>query len=281
MTMSVSYTNINGQIVHENRGGTESFYAPDTLGSTALLLSPSGVVTDTFTYQPYGEIVSHVGVSVTPFTYVGTLGYYLEVLGSLIYVRMRHFRQGLARWQTVDPFWPSKGAYGYVDDNPMALSDPTGAVPTFDPPWLNGPIGAKARKCLSNALKNSPQCKGLTPAQLGALYIEMICIMGCETSAPPAAANNPMNPDDPKHPGSGGQGPCRLTPGWKPVYQSDWRHNLCDNIASGVNLLCYYVQNPGLFGGSGQPRFPWYQDQDNGCLGRCLNQKSPGGMRFG
>jgi len=39
-------------------------YAPDTLGSTALLLNPSGAVMDTFTYQPYGEIASHVRVPI-------------------------------------------------------------------------------------------------------------------------------------------------------------------------------------------------------------------------
>ena len=57
--MSVTYTTFNGQIVYENRNGTQSFYAPDTLGSTAMLLDTTGTVTDTFTYWPYGEIQGH------------------------------------------------------------------------------------------------------------------------------------------------------------------------------------------------------------------------------
>ena len=69
MAMSVVYTRINGQIVHENREGVERFYAPDTLGSTVALLDTTGTVTDTFTYWPYGEIASHVGSSVTPLTF--------------------------------------------------------------------------------------------------------------------------------------------------------------------------------------------------------------------
>jgi hypothetical protein len=80
MPMTVTYTTLNGQIVYENRSGTQSFYACDTLGSTVALVS-GGAVTDTFTYWPYGEIRSHVGSSTTPFTYLGTLGYYLDIVG--------------------------------------------------------------------------------------------------------------------------------------------------------------------------------------------------------
>jgi len=126
MAMSVAYTTINGQIVHENRGGVEAFYAPDTLGSTVALLSTTGAVTDTYTYQPYGEIVSHVGSSVTPFTFVGTLGYYLDILGSQIYVRARYLRQALTRWQTLDPVWPWQLAYVYVNASPVVNNDRSG-----------------------------------------------------------------------------------------------------------------------------------------------------------
>ena len=30
MAMSVTYTNFNGMLVHENRGGVETEYVPDT-----------------------------------------------------------------------------------------------------------------------------------------------------------------------------------------------------------------------------------------------------------
>ena len=126
MAMSVVYATINGQIVSENRGGVISYYAPDNLGSTVALLDATGTVTDTFTYWPYGEIQSHVGSSVTPFTFCGTLGYYLDVLGSQIYVRARCLRQALARWQSLDPLWPRVGAYSYVSSSPVADVDPSG-----------------------------------------------------------------------------------------------------------------------------------------------------------
>jgi RHS repeat-associated protein len=126
MAMSVVYATINGQIVSENRGGVISYYAPDNLGSTVALLDSTGTVTDTFTYWPYGEIQSHVGSSVTPFTFCGTLGYYLDVLGNFIYVRARYLRQALTRWQTVDALWPIEKSYGYVDCRPTQITDPSG-----------------------------------------------------------------------------------------------------------------------------------------------------------
>ena len=126
MALSVVYATINGQIVSENRGGVISYYAPDNLGSTVALLDSTGTVTDTFTYWPYGEIQSHVGSSVTPFTFCGTLGYYTDVLGSQMYVRARYLRQALTRWLTIDPFWPHELAYGYGSDAPLVNVDPSG-----------------------------------------------------------------------------------------------------------------------------------------------------------
>ena len=134
MAMTVTYTTFNGQIVYENRNGTQSFYAPDTLGSTAMLLDTTGTVTDTFTYWPYGEIQEHVGSSVTPFTFVGTLGYYLDIAGSLTYIRARHYLQALCRWLTVDPLWPWRVPYGYCDYAPELVVDPAGRQGiVFDP----------------------------------------------------------------------------------------------------------------------------------------------------
>ena len=126
MAMSVSYTTINGQIVYENRGGVESYYAPDTLGSTAALLDHTGAVTDTFTYWPFGEIQNHVGSNVTPFTYCGTLGYYLDAVLSWTYVRARYYTQMLGNWMTLDPLWPREDPYSYSQQSPFVFVDPTG-----------------------------------------------------------------------------------------------------------------------------------------------------------
>src|SRR5580700_8775871 len=124
MALSVTYTNFAGGLVYENRGGTASYYVPDTLGSTAQLWDDTGTKTDEWVYWPYGEVRTRTGTTTTPFTFVGTLGYYLDILGSMIYVRARQLRQALARWQTVDPLWPMRVAYTYAECSPAVLSDP-------------------------------------------------------------------------------------------------------------------------------------------------------------
>ena len=150
MAMSVVYTTFDGEIVHENRGGVASFYAPDTMGSTVALLNSSGVVTDTYSYWPYGEIQNHVGSSQTPFGFGGTIGYYTDVIGSFLYVRARYLRQALARWQTVDRLWPWQAAYpyGYCLGNPVSYVDPLGTrqkrpqrIPPHRLPPRGGGIG--------------------------------------------------------------------------------------------------------------------------------------------
>jgi RHS repeat-associated protein len=139
MAMSVTYTTIDGEIVYENRGGVQSFYVPDTLGSTVALTSPTGTVTDTYSYWPFGEIRNHVGTSQTPFTYIGTLGYYLDLLNNFIYIRARYLRQALARWQTVDPLWPQQRAYSYCRNLPSVIADPFGLKGLPRWPWDPAP----------------------------------------------------------------------------------------------------------------------------------------------
>jgi hypothetical protein len=106
---TVSYTVIEGEIISENRGGTERDYVPDPLGSTVALLDSTQTKTDTFAYWPYGEERSRVGTAATPFRFVGTSGYSRHS-DSHIYVRARYLGCTSARWRTVDPYHMHKRA---------------------------------------------------------------------------------------------------------------------------------------------------------------------------
>lgn len=95
MAMSASYLSVGGEILSETRGLAELDYVPDPLGSVTQALDASQVSTGTATYWPYGEIAASTFESFPPFGFVGTLGYYTDVVGRL-YVRARYLVTRLA-----------------------------------------------------------------------------------------------------------------------------------------------------------------------------------------
>ena len=129
MAMTVRYLTIDGEIVSETRNGVRSDYIPDPLGSTAALINPSHTITDTFLWWPFGEQKSHVGSSVTPFGYGGTLGYYSGRFVGWMYARRRIDDPRTTAWLTTDPFWPSTFAYVYAAGQPTGRTDPLGLFP--------------------------------------------------------------------------------------------------------------------------------------------------------
>ncbi len=133
MAMSVVYSNFGGMVVSETRGGVESDYLHDTLGSTIGLMGSTGTMTDRWEYWPQGEVVSRTGTNATPLTFLGTIGYFEDVLSKLFYVRSRHLRVDLARWLTNDPLWPIQPPYAYCLDDPVRLTDSSGLWSPFPP----------------------------------------------------------------------------------------------------------------------------------------------------
>ncbi len=128
MAVSVLYTNFGGMLVHEDRGGVERTYVHDEMGNTSYLVDSNGV-TDSYEYTPYGQ-VTHAGVSVTPFTFIGALGCFATGWSMLTsYVRARWYSRVSGSWGSVDPIWPWQKAYQYVDGNPAMGIDPSGLLP--------------------------------------------------------------------------------------------------------------------------------------------------------
>jgi RHS repeat-associated protein len=125
--MTVRYTVIDGEIISENRGGTERDYVPDPLGSTVALLDSNQAQTDAFQYWPYGEQRSRTGTSAVQLRFGGAQGYYRDS-GRLTYVRTRHYVPDLGRWLTADPSTMGDGmpSHQYCADSPVSVSDRSG-----------------------------------------------------------------------------------------------------------------------------------------------------------
>lgn len=127
MAMKKSYYTVNGRIMAEYDGTTQTDYIHDALGSVVGTVNSAGVVVDTYTYKPYGEQLAKTGVGADPkFGWVGSLGYRKTSRRfSEQYVRARHYGTLQGQWTTVDPLFaerfPSQRVYS--DSNPITYFD--------------------------------------------------------------------------------------------------------------------------------------------------------------
>jgi len=116
---TTTYTTVNGQILYENRGGTKTYFVPDTLGSVLNCTDENGNQTYKATYWPYGEIRTQQGTNPSPWGFMGTLGHAADSVGR-IYWQPEYFRPTIAMRQAIG--WPtgtgSSGPPGQVTSIP-------------------------------------------------------------------------------------------------------------------------------------------------------------------
>lgn len=148
-TIVTTFTTINGMLVHEDRGGAETEYVSDPLGSLVQTRNSSGTKTYEAEYWPYGELQTSTGTNPSSWGYVGLLGYLTES-ATMIYVRARYLLTKYARWLTKDPLWPMEAPFVYVQSNPATTTDPQGLTPAVAP-WIIIVIGI-VLACLVAAL---------------------------------------------------------------------------------------------------------------------------------
>jgi RHS repeat-associated protein len=100
------------------------YYQTDQLESTRLLTDSAGVVRGTFSYDAYGNEVGATGSYSSPLGYAGQ---YEDAESGLIYLRARYYDPVTAQFLTRDPALAStRDPYGYIADNPLNGSDPSG-----------------------------------------------------------------------------------------------------------------------------------------------------------
>ncbi|MBE9118935.1 RHS repeat-associated core domain-containing protein [Lusitaniella coriacea LEGE 07157] len=118
-------------LIEQERDGNESYYSVDGLGSTRVLTDENGTVTDTYTYDAYGEGVSEVGNTENDYRFAGeqfdgTLGQY--------YLRQRYYDPNSGRFTRRDTYEGRANEpitlhkYLYANANPVNGIDPSGLV---------------------------------------------------------------------------------------------------------------------------------------------------------
>ena len=139
-----------GELIARLDGPNMSYYHFDQLGSTRLLTNTVGTVTDEYTYDAYGAVLSHnrsAGSVDQPYQYVGQSRYYVDNT-TLTYVKGRYYDPLVGRWISSDPvrFEGGLNLYAYVENRPTAMTDPNGLFA------LQIVEGYLRLRCLCNAL---------------------------------------------------------------------------------------------------------------------------------
>ncbi|MCP4549449.1 MAG: RHS repeat-associated core domain-containing protein, partial [bacterium] len=125
------YTRSDDQLISLYRpaSSTKRFFHTDGLGSVRLLSDEDGVVTDSFSYTAFGELLEHSGTDPNPYLFAGepydpNVGFY--------YNRARWMDPREARFLAMDPFSGtpfdpiSLHRYLYAATNPVNWIDPSG-----------------------------------------------------------------------------------------------------------------------------------------------------------
>ena len=110
-------------------GWAVRFYSADGHGSIRQLTDEAGTVTDTYTYDAFGKLISRTGTTPNPYLYAGER--FDEDLG-LYHLRARYYNADRGRFFSMDPYPGgtydpvSLHKYLYANADPINFTDPSG-----------------------------------------------------------------------------------------------------------------------------------------------------------
>ena len=118
-------------LLFEDRGSARSYYVQDKLGSTRALANSSGILTDTATYDAYGNLIASSGTTINPYLFTGE--WFDSAIGQY-YLRARYMNPYVGRFSSLDSYAGdirdplSLQGYGYAQADPLAYVDPSGHI---------------------------------------------------------------------------------------------------------------------------------------------------------
>lgn len=119
----------------ELRSGIASYYESDGLLSVTSLTTSAGAVTNTYSYDSFGNLTASSGSVVNPFQYMGRE---LDSESGLYNYRARYYDQTNGRFTSEDPIrfdGKDLNFFRFVSNQPTGLLDPFGTTvvdPNFD-----------------------------------------------------------------------------------------------------------------------------------------------------
>jgi RHS repeat-associated protein len=116
-------------LISQQRGESELFYHADALGSSRVLTSENGEVTNTYTYDAYGNLIQSVGSIENSYLFAGEQR---DFETGLDYLRARYYDPTIGRFISADAYDGtlsdpmSQHKYQYAHANPVINTDPSG-----------------------------------------------------------------------------------------------------------------------------------------------------------
>jgi RHS repeat-associated protein len=192
----------NGALIARIAGSNTSYYHFDALGSTKLLTDGSGTVTDSYSYDAWGSITGHSGVTSQPYQYVGQLGYcthYQDTNLPMLQLGVRFYDPELGRFTQVDRIRrPSESPYAYSRNAPATAVDPWGLQSTWSglpDPKPQYDMQCKMRSCayeMADAAYRESEQSGLPGANGGPQDALRHCIWSCKMQVHCPGCTSPL-----------------------------------------------------------------------------------------
>ena len=114
--------------------GESRWFLVDGLGSVRGLVDATGVVTDSYSYTAFGELLERAGSDAQPYQFAGEM---FDPNSRFYYNRARWLDPGAGRFVSVDPLWGNISEpatlhkYGYAGSDPVNNVDPSGLLFTI------------------------------------------------------------------------------------------------------------------------------------------------------
>jgi RHS repeat-associated protein len=118
--------------VSRDASGSYEYYHNDGLGSTRQISNDSQSVTQTTTFDAFGNVESSTGSSNNVYKYAGQWGYRNDGDDGLMHMGARYYDPLVGRFLSADTWLgeitrpQSLNRYAYCENNPVSAVDPTG-----------------------------------------------------------------------------------------------------------------------------------------------------------